>query len=793
MLERIASLRQHVMNSPRKVSLERALLYKEASESAQDLPEIVRRARAFAHAVAKLDISIHPGEMIVGGRTAEPRTGVVSARLGIDWLMDELDTISTRSHDPFLITDEQKKICRDVLYPYYHGKDMRSHLDAQLSDHVKDAQKTGIFRLNQTDKGQGHVLPDYSILLNQGIGGMIETLNAKLQPQPKQAPERQSGPENDYWRAALICYKALQHLIDRYAKLAGEQAEQEGDDRRRTELMQIQANLAVVRDKPPETFHQALQLFWLTCVALQIESNASSISIGRFDQFMQPFFKKDIEQDRLGFDQAHLLLSCLWIKMNEVVFIRSEESARYFGGFPTGYNMVLGGILPDGWDGSNQLSYLCLEITNSLRLPQPNLSVRVHQSTPTSFLRKSAELVAKGFGLPQLFSDDAIIESLAQMGICPDDAKNYGIVGCVQLSIPGKMYGMPDVALFNLQKCLELVIHEGHDPVSGKTLPVVLIGNHRQDFADFEQSVLATIRHYIDLACQGANAVDLAQRTFAPVPLLSSLMDGCLESGRDMTEGGTRYNFTGLQQIGIANLADAMLVIKRAVFAEGKLDLPSLRHVLAADYDGFEAIRQDFIQNYAKYGNNLAAVDELASRYLHAFCEAVSEHTNPRGGTFSPGGYTVSAHIPMGQLVGATPDGRKRGSKLADGGLASGSGLDRLGPVSLLKTVSHLDPELLSNGSLLNLRFSASSFDQRDSFDRFFSLVKLFIKLKLIHVQFSVVDAAVLKRAQQHPEQYPELLVRVAGYSAYFKDLGCEVQDDIIDRCQHNMELAEHE
>ena len=260
-----------------------------------------------------------------------------------------------------------------------------------------------------------------------------------------------------------------------------------------------------------------------------------------------------------------------------------------------------------------------------------------------------------------------------------------------------------------------------------------------------------------------------------------------------MTEGGTLYNFTGLQQIGIANLADAMLVIKKAVFAEGKLDLPGLRQVLAVNFDGFEAIRQDFIQNYAKYGNDLAEVDDLASHYLHAFCEAVTVHTNPRGGHFSPGGYTVSAHIPMGQLVGATPDGRRSGSRLADGGLASGSGLDRLGPVSLLKTVSHLDPELLSNGSLLNMRFSSASFSQKDSFERFFSLVKLFIRLKLIHVQFSVVDADVLRTAQQHPEQYPELLVRVAGYSAYFKDLGREVQDDIIDRCQHNMELAEHE
>ena len=783
MLERIASLRKFVMESPRKVSLERALLYKEASESAQGLPEAVRRARAFAHMISRFEIAIHPGERIVGGRTAQPRAGVVSARLGVDWLMSELDTISTRANDPFLITDEQKEMYRSVLYPYYHGKDMRAYLDSHLSNEIRGAQKAGIFRLNQTDKGQGHVLPDYSLILNSGIEAMIADLSAKIE----------NHPENDFWRAALICYKALQHLIDRYARLAGEMAEREPDGDRRAELMQIASNLAVIREKPPETFYQALQLFWLVCVALQIESNASSISVGRFDQFMLPFFKRDIEQDRLDFAEAHLLLSCLWIKMNEVILIRSEESALYFGGFPTGYNMVLGGITSDGWDGTNQLSYLCLEITNSLRLPQPNLSVRVHQSTPTSFLRKSSELVAQGFGLPQLFNDDAIIESLVHKGISREDAKSYGIVGCVQLSIPGKMYGMPDVALFNLPKCLELVIHEGYDPISRRNYPVELVGDYNHDFADFEQSVLATIRHYINLACEGANTVDRAQRMFAPVPLLSSLMTGCLESGRDMTEGGTLYNFTGLQQIGIANLADAMQVIKKAVFAEKKMSLPQLRRVLAGDYADSEEIRRDFIRNYAKYGNNLEEVDHLAGRYLHAYCDFVLEHTNPRGGKFSPGGYTVSAHIPFGKMVGATPDGRKSGSKLADGGLASGSGLDRTGPVSLLKTVSHLDPEMLSNGSLLNIRFSESSFRRQDSFEQFFSLVKLFVKLKLIHIQFSVIDEDVLRKAQQQPELYPELLVRVAGYTAYFKDLGREVQDDIIDRCRHRMELTDHE
>ncbi len=779
MLERIESLRKFVMESPRQVSLERALIHKESMEASAGLPEIIRRAMSFGHMVSKFEIAIHPGELIVGGRTANPRAGVVSAGLGADWLMEELDTIATRAVDPFQISPAQKQLFRDVLYPYHKGHDMRSRIEADLSDEQKAARDAGIFRLNQTDKGQGHILPDYSILLKQGIGQMIEAMSALLG----------DHPDNTFYKATLICYRGFQHLIDRYARLAADQADHEPDPARKAELRTIAVNLKSIREAPPADFHQALQLFWLTCVALQLESNASSISIGRFDQFMLPYFQKDIEEDRLSFEQAHLLLSCLWIKMNEVIMIRSEDSARYFGGFPTGYNMVLGGITSDGWDGTNALSYLCLEITNDLRLPQPNLSVRVHASTPTSFLKKSSELVAQGFGMPQIFNDDTIIETLVKEGVNREDAKDYAIVGCVQLSIPGKMYGMPDVALFNLLKCLELVIHRGLDPITGSTMPVELVDGHESRFENFEQSVMETVRHYVRQACLGANVVDRAHQDLAQVPLLSTLMTGCAESGRDMTAGGTRYNFTGLQQTGIANLADAMLVIRSVVFEQRRMTLAQLSRILLDNYAGHESIRQSFIEDYPKYGNNIDAVDTLANRYLKKFCEFVSANTNPRGGRFSPGSYTVSAHIPMGKKVGATPDGRMTGTKLADGGLAPSAGRDLLGPVSLLKTVSRLDSELLSNGSLLNMRFSRASFVEADSFDRFFRLIKLFIKLKLLHIQFSVVDESYLRDAQTHPEKYPELMVRVAGYTAYFKDLGREVQDDIIDRCANNMEL----
>lgn len=741
-------------------------------------PRIIRRARAFAEIAGRAEIAIHPDELIVGGRTAVPRAGVASPEMGAQWLQNELDTLSTRSQDSFQVTEEQKKTYREELFPFYSGHDMKTFIMEGIGEDACQIQDARVFRLNQTDKGQGHIVPDYSILLTRGVGQLLQDLEK----------ETKAHPDNNFYQAAYISMQGFQRLIERYLTLAEEMRESTVDVSRLQDLEEICACLSVIRDQRPQSFHQALQLFWLTCIALQLESNASSISIGRFDQFMLPFFTKDLIADRINYDRAHLLLSCLWIKMNEVIFLRSEESALYFGGFPSGYNMVLGGVLSNGWDATSELSYICLDVTADIRLPQPNVSVRVHQSTPTSFLKRTADIILLGFGIPQLFNDDSIILSLSNRGVKLADARDYGVVGCVQISIPGKMYGMPDVALFNLLKCFELVLHRGYDPVSRRFFPVVIEGNIDNSFEDLEASVHSTIALYVDWVCRGADLVDQAQREFAPVPFLSTLMDGCLQQGKDITEGGTTYNFTGVQQIGIANLADSMYVLKKYVFEDKKITMEQLRGILLDNYEGREELRQTFISQFAKYGNDEREVDGLAAKYLTWFCECVSKHQNPRGGVFSPGSYTVSAHIPMGRMVGATPDGRLSRTRMADGGLSPEAGYDRKGPMSVLRTVSRLDSVLLSNGSLLNLRFHPSSFLKKDSFDKFFELVKNFISLKLLHVQFSVVSGEDLLDARLHPEKHEDLLVRVAGYSALFNDLSPEIQDDIIKRYEHHLE-----
>lgn len=775
---RISRLKAFTMSQTRMLSLERAIIYKDSMVRSVGEPQIIRRARAFSDIADKMEIAVHPDELIIGGRTAIPRSGVASPEMGAQWLLNELDTLSGRSQDAFQVTEEQKKIYREQLYPFYSGHDMKTYINDAIGEEACRIQDARVFRLNQTDKGQGHIVPDYSYILTHGIGQLLSDLSTKIQ----------QYPDNDFYQASHITVLALQHLIDRYHALAGDLLNGTEDSGRIEDLKEICSCLYAIREKPPQTFHQALQLFWLTCVALQIESNASSISIGRFDQFMLPFFTKDLLMDRINYDRAHLLLSCLWIKMNEVIFLRSEESAIYFGGFPTGYNLVLGGVTGSGWDATSELSYICLDVTADIRLPQPNVSVRVHQSTPTSFLKKTADIILLGFGIPQLFNDDSIILSLVNRGVTISDARDYGVVGCVQLSIPGKMYGMPDVALFNLLKCFELVLYRGFDPVSQKQFPVVIHGDIDSNFEDFESSVQSTIALYVDWVCRGANQVDFAQREFAPVPFLSTLMEGCLDQGKDITEGGTTYNFTGVQQIGIANLANSMVVLKKAVFENKQITLQQLREILLKNYEGHEDIRHSFITQFPKYGNDEREVDVLAARFLKGFCECVSRHSNPRGGVFSPGSYTVSAHIPMGRMVGATPDGRLTGSRMADGGLSPEASAGQKGPTAVLTTVSRLDSVLLSNGSLLNLRFHPSSFQEKDSFNKFFELVKTFVRLKLLHVQFSVISGEDLRDAQENPGKHAGLMVRVAGYSALFNDLSLEIQNDIINRYEHHLE-----
>jgi len=764
MTNRIQRLKDALFASPREISLERALLYTESHQQTEGEPVILRRAKATAYILDHVEIAIRDDELIAGNRTVKPRAGIMSPDMDPYWLLKELEEFSTRPQDRFNISEEDKRLYRDVLYPYWEKRSMKDFINSQMTEEVKAAVSTQIFSVNQTDKGQGHIIIDYPRLLNNGLGALVAEMNEHCQREP----------QNAFYQAALLLLEASQRHILRYAALAEEMAEHY-DEPRRQELLAIAANSRHNAQHKSKSFWQACQLFWYMNVILQYESNASSLSIGRFDQYMLPFYQASLSQ---GEDAAFLkeLLESLWVKCNDVVLLRSTSSARYFAGFPTGYTALLGGLTENGRSAVNVLSFLCLDAYQSIQLPQPNLGVRVNEFIDRPFLLKTAETIRLGTGIPQIFNDEVVVPAFLNRGVSLEDARDYAVVGCVELSIPGKTYGLHDIAMFNLLKVMEIAMQENE-------------GNTALSYDQLLEHIRTKINHYIALMVEGSNICDIGHRDWAPVPLLSSFISDCLDNGKDITEGGARYNFSGVQGIGIANLSDSLHALKGLVFEQQRLSFDELLAVLKANFatpEG-EKVRARLIHRFEKYGNDIDEVDNISAELLRHYCKEVEKYRNPRGGQFTPGSYTVSAHVPLGAVVGATPDGRFAGEQLADGGLSPMLGQDMQGPTAVLKSVSKLDNYLLSNGTLLNVKFTPATLEGDTGLQKLADFLRAFTQLKLQHVQFNVVNADTLREAQQRPQDFAGLVVRVAGYSAFFVELSKEIQDDIIRRTAHQL------
>lgn len=765
MTNRTQRLKDRLFANPREISLERALLYTASHKQTEGEPVMIRRAKATAWILDHVQISIRDDELIAGNRTIKPRAGIMSPEMDPYWLLKELDQFPTRPQDRFNISEEDKRIYREELFPYWENRSMKDFINAQMTDEVKNAVSTQIFSVNQTDKGQGHIIIDYPRLLENGLAALVTEIKAV----------RQQHPQNSFYQAVLILLEASQRHILRYAALADEMAADCADEQRRKELETI-ANIsrhnAVHR---PEDFWQACQLFWYMNIILQYESNASSISLGRFDQYMLPYYQASLNR---GQDPQFLqeLLESLWVKCNDIVLLRSTSSARYFAGFPTGYTALLGGLTETGRSAVNILSFLSLDAYQNVRLPQPNLGVRVNELIDRPFLRKTAETIRLGTGIPQIFNDEVVIPAFLNRGVSLEDARDYSVVGCVELSIPGRTYGLHDIAMFNLLKVMEIVMLENES-------------NPDITWDGLINQIRDKIRYYIKLMVEGSNICDIGHRDWAQVPLLSSFIEDCVQHGQDITAGGARYNFSGVQGIGIANLSDSLHALKGMVFEQKRLSFAELIAVLKANFQTPEGekIRARLINRFEKYGNDIDEVDNISADLLRFYCKEVEQYQNPRGGQFTPGSYTVSAHVPLGSVVGATPDGRLAGEQLADGGLSPMLGQDVQGPTAVLKSVSKLDNFLLSNGTLLNVKFTPATLAGDSGLNKLADFLQAFTRLRLQHIQFNVVNADTLREAQQRPQDFAGLVVRVAGYSAFFVELSQEIQDDIIRRTAHQL------
>jgi len=775
---RVAGIRKRLLETERVIDLERARIATESYQRTEGEPIPVRRAKMLLHLARSLSITIWPDELIVGNRSLLPRMGVIAPEGAVDWVDRELEGLPCRPQDRFNIQAGQIAELRERIFPYWRGKTLEDIVAARLPKDVQRAIRGKAFTLNQTDHAQGHILPDVETWLRLGVSGLRQAVHAA-----RQQPGCGSEAQETFYRAALVALQAAQEYKLRYAELARQLAAGCTDPGRCRELAGIAEACTWLSENPARDFREALQAVWFLFVLLQMESNASSFSPGRFDQYMIPYLERDLAAGRLTLSQAQELLEHFWLKFSEIVLLRSSSSARYFAGFPIGFNIVLGGQLAGGREATNLLSMMCLRAQADLGLTQPNLSIRVHRSSPDEFLEAAAFVISRGSGMPQVFNDEVTIPGQLNRGVAAEDAVNYAVVGCVELSVPGKALGWSDAAMFNMTRVLELTLFGGRDPHSAEQIGLETPAlDQLSDFAGLEAAYDRQLAHFVALMVKGCNLVDGIHAEVYPSPFLSLVISDCIERGLDVTAGGAHYNFSGVQGVQIANVADSLAAVRQAVFDEKWLAAGQLLAGLRDDFAGCEVLRQRLIHRVPKYGNDDDRVDQYARKWGDRYSQLVEQYPTIRGGVYQPGFYTVSAHVPMGANVGATPDGRHSGTPLADGGLSPGAGLDRRGATAVLNSVSKINLKLASNGTLLNMKFLPSFFAGPSAIRKFVLLLRGFSRLHIPHVQFNVVSADTLRRAQAHPEDYRSLVVRVAGYSAYFTELDRELQDEIIRR-----------
>jgi formate C-acetyltransferase len=757
--ERHARIRARLIDSERAIDLVRARLSTEAYRQSEGRPMPLRRAAMLLHLVRNMPIDIHPDELLVGNRSLLPRMGVIAPEGAVNWIDRELDTLPTRPQDPFGIDAAEITELREEIFPLWRGHTLEDIVEARLPGAVKAAVHGKAFKLNQTDHAQGHILPDVPAWLRLGIGGLRAQALAAQQAHPH--------PDAVFYESALTALDAAGEFIARYAVLADAQLQAEPNPSRRDELAGISSACHWLAENPARDFREALQAIWFLLVLLQIESNASSFSLGRLDQYLLPYLERDLQSGALSLPEAQQLLEFLWLKCNEIVLLRSSSSARYFAGFPIGFNITTGGQTAEGRDATNVLSFMCLRAQANLGMTQPNLSIRIHRASPQDFLETAAFVISRGSGMPQVFNDEVIVPGQIQRGVAREDAFNYAVVGCVELSTPGKALGWSDAAMFNMVRVLELTLFGGADPKTGeqiglRTPPLTQIAS----FEQLQSCYARQTEHFVRLMVQGCNVSD------------------CVARGVDVTAGGAHYNFSGVQGVQVANVADSLAALELAVFQQRWVSGEEMLDALRTNFAGREILRQRLINGAPKYGNDDDRVDHFARQWANRYSHLVGVWPTVRGGSFQPGFYTVSAHVPMGATVGATPDGRLAGEPLADGGLSPSAGQDLKGPTSVLNSVSKANLSLASNGTLLNMKFLPSFFEGERAVANFVSLLRGFSTLHVPHVQFNVVSAQTLRQAQLNPAAYRGLVVRVAGYSAYFVELDRALQDEIIRRTE---------
>ncbi|MGK0465477.1 glycyl radical protein [Clostridium sp.] len=836
--KRIEELKEQILTAVPCIEVDRALLITASFKETEGQSAIVRRAKALEKILNEIPIIIRDQELVVGSLTQNARSSQIYPEFSNKWIKDELETVGKRKGDSFQITEKAKEQLTEV-FEYWEGKTTNELATSYMYPETIEAMNENVFTVaNYYFNGVGHVSVDYAKVLTKGYKGTIEEVELAIKDADKENPEYIK--KKIFWDSVIVSCKAVINYAHRYAKLAREMASKESNSVRAKELLQIAKNCETVPENGATNFYEACQSFWFVHAIINIESNGHSISPTRFDQYMYPYYEMELNSGNFDIDKVQELIDCVWVKLNDLNKVRDEVSTKAFGGYPMFQNLCVGGQTREGKDATNDLSYMCMDATAHVSLSAPSFSVRIWNKTPNEFLLRSCELSRLGLGMPAFYSDEVIIAALVNRGLTIQDAREYGVIGCVEPQKPGKTEGWHDSGFFNLARLLEVTINNGMS--NGKQ-----IGPKSGEFVEFKsieevvEAYQKQMEYFVYQLSVADNCVDIAHGERAPLPFVSCMVDDCISAGKSLQEGGAHYNFTGPQGVGVANVGDSFAAIKKLVFDTKAITLSQLKEGLDTNFGegetaectsgseedltyklimaevkkvlfendqisadkikesvninlnetlknkasklDLEDLRQMLIHRAPKFGNDIDEVDELARQGALIYCREVEKHRNPRGGTFHAGLYPASINVLFGDLVGATPDGRKAHEALADG-VSPVTGADSNGPTAAINSVAKLDHFIASNGTLLNQKFHPGSIQGSAGLDNLASLVRSFFDQKGMHVQFNVIDKETLVLAQESPTKYRDLVVRVAGYSAQFISLDKAIQDDIIKRTE---------
>jgi pyruvate formate-lyase/glycerol dehydratase family glycyl radical enzyme len=781
-ISRVERLRQRIVDAPREVCVERARYLTESMAANWHLPPLTRISMALEHILDNISVIIRDDELIVGCRSSKLKGAPLFPENKWRWIEGDLEDFNNRVLQRVSITEEEQRELKQEILPFWRGKTVEDRLEERLPpDVAEDMEKYVFTMVLEITYGIGHFTMNHPRVLREGLSGIIAEVEGRYNAL---TPDERLEEKGLFYDAVIRSLRATIRFANRYADLAESLAEDESDPQRAEEMRTIAAVCRRVPEHPARTFREAIQCVYFTHLVSQIESGGNSISLGRIDQILYPYYAADRQTGRVTPEQARELLSLLFLKTNEIWNILEEAFIPGGEGTEgkTTQNVVVGGVDVDGEDATNELSYIGLDAYADVRTVQPNFGVRLSAKAPQELFLRAIEYAKDGV-LLHFFNDEAIIESLQRGGYTLEDARDYGVVGCVEPNAQGKTFGSTFAVQFSGVKCLEFALSDGVDNIFGYRAGVE--SGDPATFASFDQvwnAYETQVSHFMSQMTKGMALLDETIAEIVPSPFASAMIEGPLERGVDLTRGGATYNSTGVQLIGFSNVVDSLYAVKKAVFEDGAMSLEEMATCLADDWDEAEEKRTYLLHKIPKYGNDSDEVDAMAARVLEHFCDEVLRHRNYRGGSFWPGVFTVGFHIALGAFAGASADGRCAGEVLGNG-ITPTNGNALAGPTALVNSVTKLPLTHIHNGVNLNMRFNPSGVRP----EILKALVQTYFERGGCQVQFNMVDSATLREAQVHPEKYRDLVVRVSGYSALFTGLSEIAQNEIISRMEYEL------